>query len=249
MNKIDLKSLAKRQWQDYQQNNPGTFFSTEKNTLSIDEAYEVQKEYTKIRCTSGDEAIGYKVGCTGSKIIKQFGIAGPIYGRLFKNEIYISGIKLKKNNFKNLAVEAEMAVEIGEDLKIKKAFPVIELHNFIFRSKRKTLMELIVNNAFNAGLVLSDKKIAKPINQWDSAKHLILKVNDKIVEFGNPWAMKGGANESVKWLQKNLNLHGLSIKQSNIILTGTSLSLYHVNVGDFISVFVDKDELVNCKIE
>ena len=146
MNKIDLKSLAKRQWQDYQQNNPGTFFSTEKNTLSLEEAYEVQKEYTKIRCASGDEPIGYKVGCTGSKIIKQFGIAGPIYGRLFKNEIYVSGIKLKKNNFKNLAVEAEMAVEIGEDLKIKKAFPVIELHNFIFRSKRKTLIELIVNN-------------------------------------------------------------------------------------------------------
>ena len=146
MKKIDLKSLAKRQWQDYQQNNPGTFFSTEKNTLSLEEAYEVQKEYTKIRCTSGDETIGYKVGCTGSKIIKQFGIAGPIYGRLFKNEIYVSGIKLKKNNFKNLAVEAEMAVEIGKDLKIKKAFPVIELHNFIFRSKKKTLMELIVNN-------------------------------------------------------------------------------------------------------
>ena len=54
MNKIDLKSLAKRQWQDYQQNNPGTFFATEKNSLSLEEAYEVQKEYTKIRCTSGD---------------------------------------------------------------------------------------------------------------------------------------------------------------------------------------------------
>ena len=142
-----------------------------------------------------------------------------------------------------------MAVEIGKDLKIKKAFPVIELHNFIFRSKKKTLMELIVNNAFNAGLVLSNKEIAKPINQWDSSKHLILKVNDKIVEFGNPWAMKGGAIESVKWLQENLTLHGLSIKQNNIVLTGTSLSLYHVNVGDFISVFIDKDELVNCKIE
>ena len=249
MNKIDLKSLAKRQWQDYHQNNPGTFFLTEKNALSLEEAYKVQKEYTKIRCASGDETVGYKVGCTGSKIIKQFGIAGPIYGRLFKNEIYVSGIKLKKNNFKNLAVEAEMAVAIGKDLKIKNAFPIIELHNFIFRAKRKTLMELIVNNAFNAGIVLSDEKIAKPLNQWDKSKHLILKVNDKIVEFGNPWAMRGGAIESVKWLQENLNLHGLSIKQNNIILTGTSLSLYHVNVGDFISVFIDKDELVHCKIE
>ena len=48
MNKIDLKSLAKRQWQDYQQNNPGTFFSTEKNTLSLDEAYEDQKNIQKL---------------------------------------------------------------------------------------------------------------------------------------------------------------------------------------------------------
>ena len=45
MNKINLKSLAKRQWQDYQQNNPGTFFSTEKNTLSLEEAYKVQVKH------------------------------------------------------------------------------------------------------------------------------------------------------------------------------------------------------------
>ena len=99
MNKIDLKSLAKRQWQDYQQNNPGTFFSTEKNTLSLEEAYEVQKEYTKIRCTSGDETIGYKVGCTGSKIIKQFGIG-------IESDVFKTGITYKKRKEGNIKAES-----------------------------------------------------------------------------------------------------------------------------------------------
>ena len=247
-NFLNLKLLAVRQWKDYQKKTPGTFFEKENNNLSIEDAYIVQSELAKLRCLDGDCIAGYKVGCTGSGIVEQFGVAGPVYGHIFHNEIYVSGKKLIYNNFVNLAIEGEMAVVIGEDMKITNAFPVIELHNFIFRAKSKTLTELITNNAINAGVVISNKNVMKPFNQWSSAKILAVKINEKIIDSGNLWAMPGGAKEAVDWLQKKLIHHGFSLKPGNLVLTGTPLNLHSVKPGDQIGIFIDNVELVSCKV-
>ena len=243
-----LKYLAEMQWKDYQNGTPSSFFGKYENDLTVKEAYAVQTELSRLRCLSGDNIIGYKVGCIGSGVVEQFGIAGPVYGRIFHKELYVSGKKLIYKNFSNLAIEGEMAIILDKDLKISNAFPVIELHNFIFQAKSKTLTELIANNAINAGVVISDKSKFKPINQWTSSQILSVKVNDKIIDSGKLWAMQGGAEESVNWLHQILNRHGISLKPGNIILTGTSLSLYQVKCGDNIRVFVDKDELVSCEV-
>lgn len=245
----DLKALAKRQWKDYRQHTPGTYFGEQNEDLSIEEAYAVQKEVSRLRCKAGDVIVGYKVGCIGPGVVEQFGMAGPVYGRVFRTEIHNSGKKLKCNDFKNLAIEGEMAVLIRSDGTITNAFPVIELHNFIFRRSSKTLVELIANNAINAGAVISDHRESKPINQWSNAQTLSVKVNERIVDSGKLWAMAGGANEVVSWLHKQLRRHGVSLESSNLILTGTSLGLHPVQPGDRVSVFVDDHELVVCLIE
>jgi 2-keto-4-pentenoate hydratase len=54
----------------------------------------------------------------------------------------------------NPAIEGEMALRIGVDGEIAAAFPVIELHQFVFRAPRKTLAELVANNGMNAGAVI-----------------------------------------------------------------------------------------------
>jgi hypothetical protein len=51
---------------------------------------------------------------------------------------------------------------------VTAAFPVIELHHFVFRGPRKTLAELVANNGINAGAVIAQpphnycSKIARP---------------------------------------------------------------------------------------
>ena len=63
-------------------------------------------------------------------------MSGPVYGHIFQSEINPSGKELKYKNFTNLAIEGEMAVYVGKNLEIISAFPVIELHNIIFRAKK-----------------------------------------------------------------------------------------------------------------
>ena len=243
-----LEALAERQFKDYKKKNPGSYFAENINNLTIEDAYVVQKEFSSLRCLNGDNIVGYKVGCIGPVVIEQFGMAGPVYGRIFEKEIYISGSKIFYKNFFNLAIEGEMAVIIGENMEISKAFPVIELHNFIFQGKSKSITELIDNNAINAGAVLSDKDLQKPINDFSNSKNLSVKINDKIIDSGDLWAMSGGAEEAVIWLQKKLNHHGFSLEPGNIVLTGTPLSLHNIKLGDTISILIDNVEFVTCSI-
>ena len=61
----NLKALAAKQWEDYRQVTPGTYFGEQNDDLSIEEAYAVQMEVSRLRCKAGDIVAGYKVGCIG----------------------------------------------------------------------------------------------------------------------------------------------------------------------------------------
>ena len=107
-----LQDLADRQWRDYRARQPGTCFADPDFVLSLADAYELQDAVAKLRVAAGDRLIGYKVGCTGTGTVQQFGMEGPIRGCLFKSEIRKDGDVLNFDDFAGLAVEGEMAVRM-----------------------------------------------------------------------------------------------------------------------------------------
>ena len=176
-----LAELADRQWRDYRARQPGMCFADPGFVLSLAEAYEVQDTIAKLRIAAGDRLIGYKVGCTGPGTVQQFGMQGPIRGCLFESEIRRHGDTLNFDDFAGLAIEGEMAVRIASDGTIAAAFPVIELHHFVFRGPTKTLPELVANNGLNGGIVL-------PYDGWLSSRKCIegkdalsVRINGRLV--------------------------------------------------------------------
>src|SRR5258708_14107818 len=83
MDPASLKSLAGRQWRDYQWGTPGTMFADPEMSLTLDEAYKIQMEFAGLRCAAGDAVAGYKVGCIGSGVVEQFGMTAPVHARAF----------------------------------------------------------------------------------------------------------------------------------------------------------------------
>jgi 2-keto-4-pentenoate hydratase len=243
-----LETLAARQWDDYQKGTPGAYFAKARDTLTLDEAYTVQMEVARLRCAAGDAVVGYKVGCIGSGVVEQFGMSGPIHARLFRSEIRDSGERLGHNAYANLAIEGEMAVRIGTNGGIEAAFPVIELHHFVFRGPRKTLAELVANNGINAGAVISSRYTAMTLDDWIAARTLSVVVNGVTIDAGALWAMKGGAADAIEWLRDDLGRFGASLKPGDLVLTGTPLGLNPVKAGDHVIVLVDDREYVECRI-
>jgi 2-keto-4-pentenoate hydratase len=165
-------------------------FADPELSLTLNEAYNIQIETADLRCAAGDAVAGYKVGCIGPGVVEQFGMSGPIHARLFSSELCRSGKMLRHKAFANPAIEGEMALRIGVDGEIAAAFPVIELHQFVFRAPRKTLAELVANNGMNAGAVIPQDLEAASLEDWANARALSISINGVSVESGGLWACR-----------------------------------------------------------
>jgi len=242
-----LRSLAARQWRDYQWGTPGTMFADPDISLTPDDAYKIQMEFADLRCVAGDAVAGYKVGCIGPGVVEQFGMSGPIHARLFCSEIHGSGETLLHRAYANPAIEGEMAFRIGPDGGIAAAFPVIELHQFVFRAPRKTLAELVANNGINAGVVIPEHLKAASLEDWANARTLSISINGVDVETGALWAMAGGAPEALEWLDGDLRRFGEALKPGNLVLAGTPLGLHPVQAGDHVVISIDGKDCVECR--
>src|SRR5258708_13595132 len=131
-------------------------------------------------------------------------MSGPIHARLFRSEIRNSGEMLQYDAYANLAIEGEMAVRIGPSGGIEAAFPVIELHHFVFRGPRKTLAELVANNGINAGAVISNRHTALMLKDWTASRTLSVVFNGITIDPVPLWAMRAGAPTSITWLPGSL---------------------------------------------
>ncbi|RTM15289.1 MAG: hypothetical protein EKK33_01595 [Bradyrhizobiaceae bacterium] len=249
MDPASLRKLAARQWRDYQCGMPGTIFADPDVALTLDDAYKIQMEFAGLRRAAGDAVAGYKVGCIGSGVVEQFGMSGPIHARLFRSEIHTSGLALRHRTYANPAIEGEMALRIGLDGGIAAAFPVIELHQFVFRATQKTLSELVANNGINAGAVIPEHLKAAPLEAWANARTLSISINGANVETGALWAMAGGAPEALEWLRGDLLRFGEVLMPGDLVLAGTPLGLHPVQVGDCVVVSIDGRECVDCRFE
>lgn len=245
---VALAELADRQWQDYRARTPGTCFADKGFTLGLPRAYELQRAVAALRIAAGDRIIGYKIGCTGPGTVAQFGMEGPISGSLYASEVRHSGESLGAADYAQLAIEGEMALRIGEDGTIAAAFPVIELHHFVFRAPRKSLAELVANNGLNAGVVLPDDAWLSSRAGLENDAILSVRINGNAVGAAGPWPMAGGPLASVAWLRDHLAEHGQSIAPGQIVLAGTALDLYPVKAGDQVAVFIDDRLGAQCAI-
>jgi 2-keto-4-pentenoate hydratase len=243
-----LQALARQQWRDYRRMVPGGAFADPGFSLTLDDAYTVQMEVARLRCATGDAVAGYKIGCIGPGVVMQFGMSGPIHARLFRSEIRSGGDTLRYDAYANLAIEGEMALRVGEGNRIFAAFPVIELHHFVFRAPKKTLAELVANNGINAGAVIPAHLETKPLDHWLNAKTLSVSVNGMVIDAGALWAMPGGPTEALDWLRNDLGRFGDGLKPGDLVLAGTPLGLHPIEPGDHVVVSVDGKECVDCYI-
>lgn len=229
--------LAARQLADYRSRTPGTFFAEgDRPHLSLEDAYAVQSEVAALRGADGEAVVGYKVGCTGPNVREQFGMDGPIRGLLYRTELYPSRAKLSYASYANLAIEGELGIRLGDDAEIACIFPIIELHNYVFRSRTPNLQELIANNGLHAGVVLPATEGARWRGDQPLDGTLRVQINGRAVEEGAMSGVPGGPAGSVEWLRGHLAAYGLTLRPRQLILTGTPLSLIPTRPGDGVQV-------------
>jgi 2-keto-4-pentenoate hydratase len=223
-----IDTYAQRILDDYDTVNPGTIFK-DKIKMSNEDAHLIQSAVTALRIKRGEEVIGYKIGCISKQTQKKMGFTQPAWGRLWKNELYSNGSKLKKSDFANPSMEAEFGIILEKDINpqsitfkkildsIATIHPIIEIHNLVFNGEPPHGAELLANNAIHAGVV-----IGNPIKEKKSLQVTDLKLifdNEVIDTWSNkkwPYDMLS----QLEWLIKEQSKIGNILKKGDLILTG-----------------------------
>lgn len=236
----DLVRLARSQLSDYDAHTPGTMFAGQGMTLTLDDAYRLQIETARLRQQRGELVVGYKIGCVSETIRRQLGIRHPVFGHVFRHEIHTSPAILSASEFSRPGIEGEFAVRLKEAIRrprdlheapdrfVGEVFPVIELHNYLFRGPEPTAAELIANNALHAGVVVPSERVSLGGERSIEIRVSIDNgIDDKAVV--DPLA-------TLPELVSRLDAYGIQPARGDLLLTGSPLPLYSVAPGHTATV-------------
>ena len=224
-----IEEWAKIILEDYDANRPNSVFS-KNNSINLDQAYAIQSEVCRLRRSRGEKIIGYKVGCVSEVTRKQMGVDHSVAGRLYENEVHQTNCHLSLNQFCNLGIEGELAIELSktpveEDFFenqiprcVKRVFPVIELHNITFSGVKSTVQELVATNAIHAGFVES---IGSSSISEEKIPSMKIHFDNQLIEDHIGMTFISIINSSLKWLINVLVKRGEELEKGQIILTGT----------------------------
>ncbi|MCC6367521.1 MAG: hypothetical protein IT165_28705 [Bryobacterales bacterium] len=245
---MDLQELAEQWVADYDRHQPGARLASEVLTLTVEEAYRLQMEAARLREARGEPVAGYKIGCLSAAIQTQFGLDQPVFGHIYQTEVYPSGVVLDPARHENLAIEGEFGVRLAEDIPdsnwlrahadqvLATAFPVIELHNYVFRNTPHCAQELIANNALHAGVVLPQfEPSARDARALLDGRIEIVR-NGEVLGLASGQALPEFPFGSIIRLADHLARFGRRLRRGQLILTGSPLALYPVFEGDRIEV-------------
>lgn len=242
--------------EDYDAHRPNELFA-ERGTdwLTLEDAYAIQRAVAELRIARGERCLGYKVGCISATIQKQLGLRQPVRGYLWDKEVLTSGSHVicgpgcdgRENRFVNFAIEGEVAIELGGNFPaasgvggrltdgVARWFPVIELHNAVFRGPAPTSQELVAGNAMHAGFVIPS--FAETISlQTLLQAQIRVKIDGKLVETSSVADLPGGPLGSLRGLASFPPPGRESFEAGDIILTGSPGSLIPIEGSCTVTV-------------
>lgn len=234
-----VETLARRQLADYDARCPGTIFADPEFNPSVTDAYRLQIAAAGLRVGRGEAVAGYKIGCVSAAVRKQLNVDHPVFGHVFDSEIRTSPAELRPDEFCQLGIEGELALEIAEDVTdleslrraplnwVRMVFPVIELHNVVSRGPEPSAAELIANNAIHTGIVRAGA--VKPM----IAESLPICVAINGAEQGTAEVDPLSTLHELACL---LSDHGISLRKGDIVLAGSPLPVYRIDPGDTVQV-------------
>jgi 2-keto-4-pentenoate hydratase len=213
--------------------------------LTLEEAYRVQDEVIESRIQSGEQVIGWKIGCTSRAIQQQFGLGQPISGRLLAPHSYQDGDTVALSNYADCAVEPEMVLRLGKSIDgsdltertlleaIESIAPGIELHNYRFWHGSPTSQELIASNGIHAAIVRGPAVAFDPKMDLD-LEGVGIFVDGNLEASGIGAEIMGGPIKSLMWLAQHVQKRGQMLRAGEIIIPGSAVKLVSVRPGQSV---------------
>lgn len=200
---------------------------------TVQAAYDVQRRFVTLLEREAGAPVGYKIGLTSPRMQAMCGIAEPVCGAVLAQRVWASGAALRRSAHGRLGLEFEIAVRMGLDCPaaaaaytatgvrpfvdgVCAAIEVVDDRHADYSAL--DVRALVADNAWNAGVVLSDF-----IDPWPDlpAVEGIVSVDGAPVDRGFGRDVLGDPLGLVAWLANHLAARGEPLKAGQFVMTGS----------------------------
>ncbi|WP_267929697.1 fumarylacetoacetate hydrolase family protein [Paraburkholderia sp. ZP32-5] len=222
-------------------------------SLSVSDAYAIQRAMVAHRIAAGQRVVGKKIGITSRAVMDMLGVEQPDFGVLLSGMAYEDGAAISASRFISPRAEGEIAFVMARDISgpglsrddlrasIAYAVPCFEIVDSRIRDWKITIADTVADNGSSGAFVLGDA--IAPLNSPHHALDLrcagmVLEKNGQIVGTGAGAAALGDPLTCVTWLANQLGEFGIGLKAGEVILSGSLSIMFPVAAGDSISMTI-----------
>ena len=200
-------------------------------TISIDDAYEIQRLSIARRIARGERIVGMKLGFTSKAKMTQMGVKDTIWGRLTDQMAIEQGATIGFDRYVRPRVEPEIAFLIKTPLRgevtrddalaaVESVAPAMELIDSRYTAPKFNLADIVADNCSSSGYV---------IGTWQEPAGLELGNLDMRLEFDGETVQRGSSEgilgdpvQSVVNAARLADAAGFGLEPGWILLAGAA---------------------------
>jgi len=263
LTKDDIRLAAERLDQAEKTRRQIRQISLDHPSITIEDAYAIQKAWIEIKVAEGRIVRGHKIGLTSKAMQSALNIDEPDSGVLLDDMFFADGGVVPTERFIGTRVEAELAFIMKARLAGPGCtmFDVLNATDFVVpaleildtrieridpatKSTRK-IFDTIADNAANAGIVLGGRPI-RPLDadlRWIGA---LCYRNGQLEETGLAAGVLNHPATSMAWLVNKIAPLGLALEPGEVVLSGSFIRPIEARKGDTIQADYGPYGTVSC---
>jgi 2-keto-4-pentenoate hydratase len=229
-----------------------------------EDAYKVQQSFVDSLSKTKGGLGGYKIAYTSAVMREARGVSDPCAGVIFADTIFESPKELNGADYIKLAIECEVGVRLGSEVKasgapytrdsiaphiesLMTAFEIVDIRPVGAPEGADPAISSIVTNIFGGGAVLGTE-----IKDWKGidlpASKGTMSINGKLVGEGKGSDVMGHPLEALVWLANSLSARGESMPAGTVVITGSIIPPTPLGSGDTATISIDGLGEANIKV-
>lgn len=243
---VNIAAIAQSLHQAAHQAKPITQISLEQN-ITLDQAYEIQKELINLRLKEGETLIGLKMGFTSEAKMQQMGVHDLIWGRLTSAMFIPNNNTTARSMYIHPRVEPEICFRIAKDIPgelnetevidyVDAVATAIEIIDSRYQNFKFSLEDVVADNCSSIGFVVGDwMPVTNDLNNLRMALHIDKNTvaegssNDIM---NNPWRSLAAATRLA-------TQYGEPVKKGMYIMAGAATNAEFIQANQTASATVD----------
>lgn len=219
---------------------------TDTETLSVEQAYDIQALSLERRYKRGEKLIGVKMGLTSRAKMAQVGVHEVIWGRLTDAMRLEEGASLSRKRYVHPRIEPEVAFLLKAPLSgevtalealaaVEGIAPAMEIIDSRYKDFKFALPDVVADNSSSSGFVIGPW--SRPDQDFRNLG-LVMEVNGRPVQIGSTAAILGDPMRSLVAAARLAGKTLGGLKAGWIVMAGGVTAAHPLTPGEHVRTVI-----------